>query len=541
MITDQNYHIYPKDEASSNDEENEHETEKRGTQVDRVSLKRVQSVYKQFEDSSFMSPLSSLSGPITTNINIKDLIQGKESSEVDEGRKVISTEILDYDKDTCLTDTISNELNMIDFKKSDKKRQETQADKLMQDPAKTKIKDVIKKLNEKINKLYNWHLVEIDLVSKQQIQLNEIRSELDVTKSNINTIAQSTSRSSIGFVQPAFPEVLEPLLNNEEEKDTGVEINAFETSHDESSNDYKPAFVHKTLQKCYEILKRESASLKELEAIATLVRQYECEFESGKQTLPYKSYVASPLQCTTNEKNNISKSTPSERGVHNSNNLQSKTVHKEIEFYNQEIEQLQHDLTCLDQTNEKSCKQNKTANKEASGEDSLQTKGEPVNEKLLNDCKLSLKHLIQITAPENQNIKSKVTEFHVVATKCEMFADIEIPQAVKMEQLKLPLIIRAKIFEYVSDLEQTKNTIYDLIMLVLQDKAPEVVNQKRNDITSNPKLCNTTEYQLCFEQLKREAGKQDKTLPLNDFDIRSSTEEDAIQSTLQIIKQSQNI
>ena len=33
-----------------------------------------------------------------------------------------------------------------------------------------KIQDIIKKLNMKINKLYSWHLVELDLVSRQQVQ-----------------------------------------------------------------------------------------------------------------------------------------------------------------------------------------------------------------------------------------------------------------------------------------------------------------------------------------------------------------------------------
>jgi hypothetical protein len=46
-----------------------------------------------------------------------------------------------------------------------------------------RVKAIIKNLNEKINKLYNWHLVEIDLVSRQQMQLNEMKTELSQTKS----------------------------------------------------------------------------------------------------------------------------------------------------------------------------------------------------------------------------------------------------------------------------------------------------------------------------------------------------------------------
>jgi len=44
------------------------------------------------------------------------------------------------------------------------------------------IKRIIKNLNEKINKLYNWHLVEIDLVAKQQLQLNTMKAELDTAR-----------------------------------------------------------------------------------------------------------------------------------------------------------------------------------------------------------------------------------------------------------------------------------------------------------------------------------------------------------------------
>jgi len=45
------------------------------------------------------------------------------------------------------------------------------------------IKRIVHNLNEKISKLYNWHLVEIDLVSRQQVQLNSLQSELDLSRS----------------------------------------------------------------------------------------------------------------------------------------------------------------------------------------------------------------------------------------------------------------------------------------------------------------------------------------------------------------------
>jgi hypothetical protein len=52
-----------------------------------------------------------------------------------------------------------------------------------------RVKAIIKNLNEKINKLYNWHLVEIDLVSRQQMQLNEMKSEINTTKATVASVS----------------------------------------------------------------------------------------------------------------------------------------------------------------------------------------------------------------------------------------------------------------------------------------------------------------------------------------------------------------
>lgn len=56
-----------------------------------------------------------------------------------------------------------------------------------------KIKDeneTVQDLNAKITKLYNWHLAEMDLVQKQQMQLNQVTAELQETKSALSSQEQ---------------------------------------------------------------------------------------------------------------------------------------------------------------------------------------------------------------------------------------------------------------------------------------------------------------------------------------------------------------
>ena len=46
--------------------------------------------------------------------------------------------------------------------------------------------ETVNGLNAKITKLYNWHLAEMDLVQKQQVQLNQVTAELEQTRSALN-------------------------------------------------------------------------------------------------------------------------------------------------------------------------------------------------------------------------------------------------------------------------------------------------------------------------------------------------------------------
>lgn len=55
------------------------------------------------------------------------------------------------------------------------------------------LKRALRSLNEKINKLYSWHLVEIDLVAKQQMQLNDVTHDLECTrKALLETLSQKS-------------------------------------------------------------------------------------------------------------------------------------------------------------------------------------------------------------------------------------------------------------------------------------------------------------------------------------------------------------
>jgi len=68
------------------------------------------------------------------------------------------------------------------------------------------IKRIIKNLNEKINKLYNWHLVEIDLVAKQQLQINRMKQELEKARRRLAAAtASATSAAGAAAAAAAAP------------------------------------------------------------------------------------------------------------------------------------------------------------------------------------------------------------------------------------------------------------------------------------------------------------------------------------------------
>lgn len=153
---------------------------------------------------------------------------------------------------------------------------------------KTKMQDVIKKLNEKINKLYSWHLVEIDLVSKQQMQLNEIRSELSTTRQSLANHVTSTIAGSMATPLR--------LLSTPRSATSGVTLDLLETNGQKAESDNvssmttrsalqlnNPNFVKNTLQKCYDILKQDNATATELEAVENLVLQLESDMAANAQ------------------------------------------------------------------------------------------------------------------------------------------------------------------------------------------------------------------------------------------------------------------
>ena len=64
--------------------------------------------------------------------------------------------------------------------------------------------DTVKGLNDKITKLYNWHLAEMDLVQQQQLQLNHVTAELEQTRSELR-LRETTGTSGS---MPSSPEQL---------------------------------------------------------------------------------------------------------------------------------------------------------------------------------------------------------------------------------------------------------------------------------------------------------------------------------------------
>lgn len=50
-------------------------------------------------------------------------------------------------------------------------------------------------LSDKISRLFTWHLVEVDLVSRQQLQLNKLREEFDEAKQLIKTLKEREAAS----------------------------------------------------------------------------------------------------------------------------------------------------------------------------------------------------------------------------------------------------------------------------------------------------------------------------------------------------------
>lgn len=149
----------------------------------------------------------------------------------------------------------------------------------MSNQPKTRMKDVIKKLNEKINKLYSWHLVEIDLVSKQQMQLNDLRSELSTTRASLSTFQNSTlAPTPLRLLDTPASAAISLAI----EKDIAPDNLSTITTRSALQLD-NPNFIKHTLQKCYQILKRDNASATELEAVENLVQQLESDMAANAQ------------------------------------------------------------------------------------------------------------------------------------------------------------------------------------------------------------------------------------------------------------------
>ena len=60
------------------------------------------------------------------------------------------------------------------------------------------LKGQIAGLNQKIEKLYNWHLMEVDLVAKQQQQLRVVSEKLQQAQAQVQVQAQVQQTPGVG-------------------------------------------------------------------------------------------------------------------------------------------------------------------------------------------------------------------------------------------------------------------------------------------------------------------------------------------------------
>src|SRR5690606_32750802 len=86
----------------------------------------------------------------------------------------------------------------------------------------------------------------------------------------------------------------------------------------------------------------------------------------------------------------------------------------------------------------------------------------------LKTSKLSLQYLLNITESNDDNIKSKIEEFHTIATKCDMYSLLEIPNNVLHEIELSNHIIQKNVTNYKILLNEIKNRMHELIMIILQ-------------------------------------------------------------------------
>ena len=297
-----------------------------------------------------------------------------------------------------------------------------------------RIKDVIKQLNEKINKLYNWHMIELDLVSKQQIQLNEMRSELDSTKESVNSWVTSSV-----------------------------------------SSPKKSLFLKQTLQKCYSTLKEQDTPQTELDALASCIQHV----ETGLQQTA-KISEAEVLKDTTK----TIKSEPTNKGqsIGNEDSLRMSKSEKSLDILN-ETKACDNGLQSFSVENMKSDKPIKRSPEHGKTKDQPQSlefsesEKQVLNEWLsqlsedLNTTHLSLKRVLQLTDPKNEKseMDSKVFEFHHIATTCELFSKFEIPKHITslLASRNSSNEVQIKIKEHVSALNTIKSSVHDLTSAIL--------------------------------------------------------------------------
>ena len=168
------------------------------------------------------------------------------------------------------------------------------------------IKSIVQNLNEKINKLYNWHLIELDLISKQQLQVNALRgSQLarGGTTSDLSAQPDSQQPAAVTAVsdsavqksaQQPVVHVTTPVMQPSQSTALQREQQVLEQQR---AREQQTADVLQALQKCLFMLQTHDPHAEEIQTLQQLLQ----------------STAAAPLASTSSLQSLLAVSAPAAR------------------------------------------------------------------------------------------------------------------------------------------------------------------------------------------------------------------------------------
>lgn len=318
----------------------------------------------------------------------------------------------------------------------------------LQGASKQQIKGVIKRLNEKINKLYSWHLVELDLVSRQQMQLNEMRSDLVFTKTSLASVLGASGNPTMraNSATPATPE-LQPTQEPAQPAAQpaaappahGDSVPNIARGHGESTGKARQALV-----KCLKLLELEDAGAPEVKALRSVIAKLD-RGEVGK-TEVVESYQAPPTE-QPEPRPKAESSQPSVKA--NQALRKTETV---LQLTGDKMDMLSKNFT--------------------EGETDVIMPWLVELEDEIGTARMSLQHLVDITTTGEDNVEERVIEFKQMVEKCEMFEPFLMSEAVAMLIPKGTHRLVKYVGRLTTRLQETKNKIRQLMAAVQNGHMP---------------------------------------------------------------------